>query len=289
MTNEALHNEASCRRRPASMWLNFLDPGFRRDDEKRISQRLFKRLIKHLHWLCLLMLTGMAPAYADFDATKVLEEVDARMAPASYEMYRKLINIEPDGKRKEFVLYTVKKGDDRMVALFLDPPSEKGRSTLRLGDNLWLYIPNVGKPIRITSLQSVVGGVFNNADLMRLDFNVEYTASAAGEDEKAYVLDLEARGPAVAYDRLKMWVDKHSRTPVTIEAYAASGLLIKTLHYSDIKDFGNDIVRPAQLLTDSPLYKGYQSVMLFSGIQPRELADEVFTLDYLPRVGELRE
>ena len=36
------------------------------------------------------------------------------------------------------------------------------------------YIPNVGKPIRITSLQSVVGGVFNNADIMRLDYHVEY-------------------------------------------------------------------------------------------------------------------
>lgn len=238
--------------------------------------------------LLLLLLVASTPAFG-YDATAVLKEVDARMAPGSYEMYRKLINIEPDGKRKEFVLYTVKKGDDRMVALFLDPPSEKGRSTLRLGDNLWLYIPNVGKPIRITSLQSVVGGVFNNADLMRLDFSVEYTASAAGEENEQYILELRARGPAVAYDRLKMWVDKKTRTPVTIEAYAASGLLIKTLHYSEIRDFGHGIVRPARLVTDSPLYKGYQSVMLFDGLRPRAFADEVFTLDYLPRVGELRQ
>ncbi|MDZ7663362.1 outer membrane lipoprotein-sorting protein [Thiohalophilus sp.] len=243
-----------------------------------------------MQFVILFMSLAMAvPAHAGFDATAILKEVDERMAPASYEMYRKLINIEPDGKRKEFVLYTVKKGTDKMVALFLDPPSEKGRSTLRLGDNLWLYIPNVGKPIRITSLQSVVGGVFNNADIMRLDFSDEYTASAAGEEDGRYILELKARGPAVAYDRLKMWVDKQTRVPLTIEAYAASGLLIKTLHYSDIKDFGHGIVRPAKLITDSPLYKGYQSVMLFDGIRPREFADEVFTLDYLPRVGELRQ
>jgi outer membrane lipoprotein-sorting protein len=230
-----------------------------------------------------------APAAAAFDATAVLAEVDRRMAPPAYEMYRKLINIEPDGSRKEFVLYTVKKGDDKMVALFLDPPSERGRSTLRLGENLWLYIPNVGKPIRITSLQSVVGGVFNNADILQLDFSAEYTASAAGEEAGRYILDLKARGPAVAYDRLKMWVDPASGVPLTIEAYAASGLLIKTLRYDDMKDFGHGIVRPARLETDSPLYKGYKSVMLFSGIRPREFADEVFTLSYLPRVGELRQ
>jgi outer membrane lipoprotein-sorting protein len=230
-----------------------------------------------------------APAARAFDAAAVLAEVDRRMAPPSYEMYRKLINIEPDGSRKEFVLYTVKKGDDKMVALFLDPPSERGRSTLRLGENLWLYIPNVGKPIRITSLQSVVGGVFNNADILQLDFGTEYTASAAGEEAGRYILDLKARGPAVAYDRLKMWVDRATGVPLTIEAYAASGMLIKTLRYADMKDFGNGIVRPARLETDSPLYKGYQSVMLFSGIRPREFADEVFTLSFLPRVGELRQ
>jgi outer membrane lipoprotein-sorting protein len=223
------------------------------------------------------------------DADALLKQVDERMAPASYEMYRKLINIEPDGKRKEFVLYSVKKGQDKMVALFLDPASERGRTTLRLGENQWLYIPNVGRPIRITSLQSVVGGVFNNSDIMRLDFHLEYQASLLEENDTHWVLDLKARHQAVAYDRLKMWVDKSSHTPMTIEAYAASGMLIKTLRYSDMKDFGNGIKRPAQLQTDSPLFKGHRSVMLFSGIKPREFSDEVFSLNFLPRVGELRQ
>ena len=55
--------------------------------------------------------------------------------------------------------------------------------------------------------------------------------------------------------------------PLTIEAYAASGLLIKTLHFKDIKDFGGGIKRPATLETDSPLHKGYKSVMLYSGLE----------------------
>jgi hypothetical protein len=40
--------------------------------------------------------------------------------------------------------------------------------------------------------------------------------------------------------------------------------------------------------TDSPLYKGYKSVMLYAKIKARNFPDEVFTLDYLPRSGELR-
>ena len=223
------------------------------------------------------------------DANEILRKVDRNLEPESYEMYRKLINIEPSGARKEFVLYSVKKGRDQVVALFLSPSSEKGRATLRQGDNMWLYIPSVGKPVRITSLQSVVGGVFNNADILRVDYAVEYNAESAEEDKDGYLLHLKAKTGEVAYDRLKMWVDRKALLPVKIEAYAASGLLIKSLYFKDIKDFGGGIRRPAVVETDSPLYKGHRSIMLYSQLKKRDFPDEVFTLNYLSRVEDLRK
>ncbi len=230
---------------------------------------------------------SVIPATA-VDGEAILQQIDRNLQPETYEMYRKLINIEPDGTKKEFVLYSVKKGQEKMVALFLSPASEKGRSTLRLGDNMWLYIPNVGKPIRITSLQSVVGGVFNNSDILRLDYGAEYSVAGIEEQGEGYVLDLKAKTNSVAYDRLIMQVDKKALVPTTIKCFAASGMLIKTLYYKDIKDFGDGMMRPSVLETDSPLYKGYKSVMVYAKIQKKELADEVFTLNYLPRVDELR-
>jgi hypothetical protein len=85
-----------------------------------------------------------------------------------------------------------------------------------------------------------------------------------------------------------MEVDKKTMVPVTIGCYAASGMLIKTLYYKNIKDFGDDLLRPSVLETDSPLYKGYKSIMIYARINKKKLADEVFTLNYLPRVDELR-
>ena len=236
--------------------------------------------------LCLL-LGAAAPAWA-IDGTEILRQVDHNLEPQSYEQYRKLTNIEPDGSRKEYLLYMVKKGRDRIVALFLSPASDKGRATLRLGENMWLYIPNVGRPIRITSLQSVVGGVFNNADILRVDYSAEYNVASVKEQPDAYILSLKAKSNEVAYDRLRMTVSKKTLLPRTVEAYAASGLLIKTLHYSGVKDFGGGIVRPAILETDSPLYKGYKSVMVDVQVRKRAFPDEVFTLNYLSRVQDLR-
>jgi outer membrane lipoprotein-sorting protein len=234
---------------------------------------------------CLLLLPYQAWA---LDGNSILAQVDKNLAPDSYEMYRKLINQEPDGSRKEFVLYTAKKGRTSMVALFLSPASDLGRTTLRIGDNMWLYIPKVGKPLRITSLQSVVGGIFNNSDLMRLEFSTEYEVQGVTENDGEYVLDLKAKTKAVAYDRLKMHVNRDVLLPTVIEAYAASGLLVKTLRYKKIKDYGNGVVRPSVLETESPLYKGYKAVMIFANIQSRAFPDEVFSLNYMPRVQELR-
>ncbi len=234
-----------------------------------------------------LMLSLASPALA-LDGPQLLRQVDRNLSPESYETYRKLINVEPNGRKKEFTLFSLKKGQDKVAALFLAPASDKGRSTLRLGENMWLYIPNVGKPIRITSLQSVVGGVFNNADILSLDYATEYDVEKMEDSGAQALLHLKAKNKTVAYDRLKMWVSKGKALPVKIECLTEAGMLIKTIYFKDIKDFGGGMVRPAVIETDSPLYKGYKSVMIFAKMKKRTFKDEVFTLTFMPNLESLR-
>jgi hypothetical protein len=228
------------------------------------------------------------PAYA-VDGTQLLKQIDRNLNPEAYEMYRKLINVEPNGRKMEYTFFSVKKGLDKIAGVFLAPASEKGRSTLRLGDNMWLYIPNVGKPIRITSLQSVIGGVFNNADILSLDYAAEYDVEKVEEPGNEYLLYLKAKTKTVAYDRIKLWADKNKKLPTKIECMTEASMLIKTLYFKETKDFGAGIVRPSVLETDSPLYKGYKSVMLFANIKERDFKDEVFTLTYMPKMESLRK
>ncbi len=226
-------------------------------------------------------------AYA-IDGIQLLAQIDKNLSPDSYESYRKIINIEPDGKKKEYIYFTAKKGTDKMAGLFLSPASEKGRSTLRLGDNMWLFVPNVGKPIRITSLQSVIGGVFNNADILALDYSVEYNVEKIELTSNETLLFLKAKTKSVAYDRLKMWVDKNKNLPTRIECLTEANMLIKTLYFKDIKEFGAGLVRPAVIETDSPLYKGYKSIMIFAKMKKKDFKDEVFTLTFMPKIDSLR-
>ncbi|MBI4650999.1 outer membrane lipoprotein-sorting protein [Candidatus Desantisbacteria bacterium] len=202
--------------------------------------------------LLFIILISIAGVTFAQDGNELLKRIDKKLMPESYESYRKFINVEPDGKTKEFVAYTIKKQKVNVALLFLSPASEKGRATLRLGENMWLYIPNVGKPIRITSLQSVTGGVFNNADIMLVDYSAEYDVVNLVNNEAEYILELKAKNKTVAYDKLKMWATK-DEILTKIECSSAGGTLIKTLEFRELKDFGNGLVTSSVVETSELL------------------------------------
>ncbi|MEA2111832.1 MAG: outer membrane lipoprotein-sorting protein [Campylobacterota bacterium] len=220
--------------------------------------------------------------------TDLLKQIDERLQPFSYESYRKLINIESDGTKKEFVMYMAKKDKDKVISLFLEPKSDHGRATLRLRENMWLFIPGIAKPLRIASMQSVTGGVFNNADIMRLDFSVEYTIASQSKSESEYTLLLHAKNETVTYEKLKMIVDKKTLFPKSIECIAG-GIVLKTIRYLKTKDFGDGIVRPSILETTSQLQKGYKSLIVFAKMKRKTFDDAVFTLENLSKIDDIRE
>jgi len=43
------------------------------------------------------------------------------------------------------------------------------------------------------------------------------------------------------------------------------------------------------LETDSPLHKGYKAVMIYANIASRKIDDEVFTLNYMSKIKDLRK
>ena len=100
---------------------------------------------------------------------------------------------------------------------------------------------------------------------------------------------LKAKIVCVAYDFWVMIGDKKTTTPTKIICYTSTDMLIKTLYYKEIKDFGGGIVRPSVIETDSPLYKGYKSIMVFGKMSERVFADEIFTIENIGKVQELRK
>jgi outer membrane lipoprotein-sorting protein len=125
---------------------------------------------------------------------------------------------------------------DRMRIDFTEPAREKGRKILRVGDKMWMFLPDLGKPIVLSARQSFLGSTFSNADLLRTDLVVDYSATLDGEHEldgvATIVLELRARNADVAYERIRLWIDKASSRPLREDFFTVSGKRIKSLVFS---------------------------------------------------------
>lgn len=222
------------------------------------------------------------------DKAEALEKIDRSLNPESYVSYKKIVNIDTKGIKKEFVMYVGKLGADKVLGSFLAPKTEVGRATLRIGDNMWLYIPNVKKPVRITSLQSVTGGLFNNADIMGLDYSDEYDCIDIKLADGKYELELKAKTGAVAYEKLIVVADTETYTPERIDCHTSSGMLVKSLHFKNIIEFEEGFKRPSVVETDSPLFKGAKSIMIYSQMKRVQLEESLFNINNMAKYQELR-
>ena len=234
-----------------------------------------------------LALLLLAPSAYALDGAEVLTRIEEKMWPDSYAMHRILINTNRDGSERVYAMFTLKKGRDKIVNLFLQPEEEHGRVLLRVGGSMWLKLPDVNRPLRVSSVHSVVSGLFNNWDLMISNFSSDYAVQSAKEEEDAYVLTLKAKNDWVIYDTLEMRAGKEDFLLRKVEAFTTAGMLLKTVTYRTIKDFGDGIVRPSVVETESPLWPRVKVVMLFGEIRKKQLSDEVFTVDYMSKVADL--
>jgi len=204
-------------------------------------------------------------------ATEILARVDAaRNTMNSFAVDVDLV-ATTNGKTETAKYRVYGKGSDRSVVEFVAPATEKGKYLLMLRDAMWIYMPTASRPIRISPLQRLMGQA-SNGDVARTNFAVDYNATNVETDGDAWVLDLTAKDPAIAYARIRLWVDKSTSEPTRADFYVVSGKLIKRATY---RDHGERVEIEDLLRT------GNKTEMRFSNRAPHDNADKMFTKDAL--------
>ncbi len=210
------------------------------------------------------------------DAASVLARADQYRNPlASFAVDVELTSTTPDGRNETSKFRVYGKGSDRSVVEFTAPQTEKGKYLLMLRDAMWIYMPSASRPIRISPLQRLMGQA-SNGDVARTNFTIDYQPAGLGEEADAWVLDLAAKDPAVAYNRVRLWVDKRSFEPRRADFYVVSGKLIKRASY---KLDGNGVV--TEVAIDDLLRPGNRTVMRYANLAAHDNPDRMFTKDAL--------
>jgi outer membrane lipoprotein-sorting protein len=127
-------------------------------------------------------------------------------------------------------------GKDKAFVEYTDPAREKGKKMLKLGDQLWNYIPEPTDRIITISghllRQSVMGSDLSYEDITEnkklIDmYNAKVTGSEKINGRDCYVLELTAKVEDLNYYSRKVWVDKERWLPLKEERYAKGGKPLK--------------------------------------------------------------
>jgi outer membrane lipoprotein-sorting protein len=212
------------------------------------------------------------------DAEALLKRSDTyRNGWPAYSLRVKITNFE-SGKSDEESLYEVsQKGTDKTYVEFMSP-RDKGRHLLMLGDDMWIYLPDTSRPVRITPLERLSGDA-SNGDIARTNYAVDYTAAYVRDEkvgsENCYVLDLTARRKGATYQRIVYWIRVDDARPVRAEFYLTSGKRIKSATFDEYAPSGGKMLLRRLTLYDEIRHDSH-SVLEYSGAVPRELPDKLF-------------
>ena len=221
-------------------------------------------------------------------AREIVEKADqVRFPTEGFEVEVAINSVDRASGDQEARRYKVlSKGNENTIVMIVEPASERGQIMLMKGRDLWVFLPNVSQPVRLGLGQRLTGQVANG-DLARANFAGDYTPKLLRSEnldgQKCYVLELNAAERGVTYGRVMYWVDQANYRPRKAEFYSLSGRLLKTAHYQNYQQVLGRM-RPTRLLMEDALREGEQSTMDYSNMKLRELADKIFTKDYLKRL-----
>ncbi|VAV85716.1 FIG00859523: hypothetical protein [hydrothermal vent metagenome] len=220
-------------------------------------------------------------------AAEIVKKADEVRSPQlDYTVDVVVTSIKPGRSNRVATYEVLVKGHDKTVIKTIAPTIDRGTTLLMLGRDLWAFLPDLSKPIRISLQQRLIGDVANG-DIARANFSGDYTPrllrteKIKGKDY--YVLELIANDDKVTYGKVVYWVNKRNFHPLKAEFYAVSGRLLKKCSYEDYKRLAGRL-RPTSLVLKNPLTKGRFSIIKYDRMKIKKLPSKYFTKNYMKRL-----
>jgi outer membrane lipoprotein-sorting protein len=241
-----------------------------------------KRIICYINFVCLL--TAAITAQEPPSGEDILKRVDANIGSDNKISVAEMTIHGRRGSR------TIKsrswlQGQEKSFTEYLAPAREAGTKMLKLGDQLWIYIPSTDRTIKISGhmmRQSVMGSDLSYEDMMEDPELLKlYHANVIGEevilDRACWVLELTAKVKNVAYHSRKIWVDKERYVSLREDRFARSGKLLKTFEVKGIRRIRNRWV-PTLMVFKDVLKSGKGTEFVLEDIEfNASIPEHVFT------------
>ncbi|WP_224361156.1 outer membrane lipoprotein-sorting protein [Hyalangium versicolor] len=220
-------------------------------------------------WIAAVALLVAEAAWAkDPTAEELLQRYDEVMGPRTFEAESQMTAWREDGSSRSYEMRMLKAEDDKSRIWFKAPASVKGQEILRVGDNLWVYLPNLKRATRMANRDSFQGGDFNNADILRVNYSKDYAGKLVPSDSaETWALELKAKSQETAYDAIKLWLRKSDGLPVKAQYFGTSGQMLRSAEFSDYTELEKGYTRPAKVVMRNELVKSRRSELVVKSLK----------------------
>jgi len=196
------------------------------------------------------------------DPKEIMDRVD-RMLRGDSSHGKVAMKVVAKHWERTLTLEIWSEGTEKALIRILEPKKEAGTATLKVGPDIWNYLPKIDRTIRVPSsmmMGSWMGSHFTNDDLVKetrlirdYDIQLSYKGDRQGVEVYEFTLVPVPDAPVV-WGKIVYEVRIEDLMPVWARYYGDDGELKRTMTFHDYKKMGERLV-PAQMKltpTDKP-------------------------------------
>jgi len=224
------------------------------------------------------------------DATAIVERAELALWGKTFQADFEMVIATPSWSRTLALAVRMDRPGKSFLRV-LAPAKDAGISSLRVGNEMWNYIPAIERTIKIPPslmLQPWLGSDFTNDDLVKEsslvnDYTHKLLESPKADGTGQYLIEaLPKPESAVVWGKI-LYATRADFVPLKQEYFDERGRSVRTLTYSDIRKLdGRDVPTRWEM---KPLDKPGKSTTIFikSAAYDRTLDSELFSLRNLAR------
>lgn len=227
----------------------------------------------------------------DQRAREIVDRVD-RLLRGESSVGTIEMQITTKNWQRTLLLKIWSRGTDEVLIRILQPTKEAGTATLKVGNNIWNYLPKVNRTIKIPTsmmMASWMGSHFTNDDLVKesrliRDYDIAISFEGERNGTAVYEFTLTPRAQAaVVWGKVLLEVEQASLLPTWQHYYDEEGQLVRDLTFTDYREMGGRRI-PTRLVM-RPLDKpGEQTVIIYHDVTfDVPISDDTFSLRNLER------
>ena len=183
------------------------------------------------------------------------------------------------------------KGMDKTFIRITAPKKENGVATLRIGNEMWNYLPKTNKVMKIPPsmmMGSWMGSDFTNDDLVREssmlnDYTYQFVTPEDAARDHLYVELTPKEDSPIVWGKIVAAVQSGDYTPVWQRFYDEKGNLMRIMNFKEIKTFaGKTLPSVMEMLPQNK--EGHKTVVRWTNATfDSDIDDKIFTRRNLQR------